>query len=44
MTKDAAAEGAMDGLSEYEVKGIDKIKGIKTKDEAVKKQKLCERR
>lgn len=39
MTKDAAAEGAMDGLSEYEVKGIDKIKGIKTKDEAVKKAK-----
>lgn len=39
MTKDAAAEGAMDGLSEYEVKGIDKIKGIKSKDEAVKKAK-----
>lgn len=39
MTKDAAAEEAMDGLSEYEVKGIDKIKGIKTKDEAVKKAK-----
>lgn len=39
MTKDAAAEGAMDGLSEHEVKGIDKIKGIKTKDEAVKKAK-----
>lgn len=39
MTKDAAAEGAMDGLSEYEVKGIDKIKGIKTKDEAIKKAK-----
>lgn len=39
MTKDAAAAGAMDGLSEYEVKGIDKIKGIKTKDEAVKKAK-----
>lgn len=38
-TKDAAAEEAMDGLSEYEVKGIDKIKGIKTKDEAVKKAK-----
>lgn len=39
MTKDAAAEGAMDGLSEYEVKGIDKIKGIKTKAEALKKAK-----
>ena len=39
MTKDAAAEGAMDGLSEYEVKGIDKIKGIKSKDEALKKAK-----
>ncbi len=39
MTKDAAAEEAMDGLSEYEVKGIDKIKGIKSKDEAVKKAK-----
>lgn len=39
MTKDAAAEEAKDGLSEYEVKGIDKIKGIKTKDEAVKKAK-----
>ena len=39
MTKDAATEKAMDGLSEYEVKGIDKIKGIKTKDEAVKKAK-----
>ena len=39
MKKDAAAEGAMDGLSEYEVKGIDKIKGIKSKDEAVKKAK-----
>lgn len=39
MTKDAAAEGAMDGLSEYEVKGIDKINGIKSKDEAVKKAK-----
>ena len=39
MTKDAAAEGAMDGLSEYEVKGIDKIKGIESKDEAVKKAK-----
>ncbi|MFR9302041.1 MAG: YcdB/YcdC domain-containing protein [Fenollaria massiliensis] len=39
MTKDAAAEGAMDGLSEHEVKGIDKIKGIKSKDEAVKKAK-----
>lgn len=39
MTKDAATEEAMDGLSEYEVKGIDKIKGIKTKDEAVKKAK-----
>lgn len=39
MTKDAAAEGAMDGLSEYEVKGIDKIKSIKSKDEAVKKAK-----
>ncbi|WP_215491655.1 YcdB/YcdC domain-containing protein [Fenollaria sporofastidiosus] len=40
MKKDAAAtEEAMDGLSEYEVKGIDKIKGIKSKDEAVKKAK-----
>lgn len=39
MTKDAAKEEAMDGLSEYEVKGIDKIKGIKSKDEAVKKAK-----
>lgn len=39
MTKDATAEGAMDGLSEYEVKGIDKIKGIKTKAEALKKAK-----
>ena len=39
MTKDAAAEKAMDGLSEYEVKGIDKIRGIKSKDEAVKKAK-----
>lgn len=39
MTKDAATEEAMDGLSEYEVKGIDKIKGIKAKDEAVKKAK-----
>ena len=39
MTKDAAAEEAMDSLSEYEVKGIDKIKGIKSKDEAVKKAK-----
>lgn len=39
MTKDAAAEEAMDGLSEYEVKGIDKIKGIKSKDEAIKKAK-----
>lgn len=39
MTKDAAAEGAMDGLSEYEFKGIDKIKGIKTKAEALKKAK-----
>lgn len=39
MTKDAAAEGAMDGLSEYEVKGIDKIKGIKSKAEALKKAK-----
>lgn len=39
MTKDAAAEEAMDGLSEYEVKGIDKIKGIKTKAEALKKAK-----
>ena len=39
MTKDAATEEAMDGLSEYEVKGIDKINGIKAKDEAVKKAK-----
>ena len=39
MKKDAAAEEAMDGLSEYEVKGIDKIKGIKSKDEAIKKAK-----
>ena len=39
MTKDAATEEAMDGLSEYEVKGIDKIKGIKSKDDAVKKAK-----
>ena len=39
MTKDAAAEEAMDGLSEYEVKGIDKIKDIKSKDEAIKKAK-----
>lgn len=39
MSKDAAAEEAASGLSEYEVKGIDKIKGIKTKDEAVKKAK-----
>ena len=39
MAKDAATEDAMDGLSEYEVKGIDKIKGIKTKDEAIKKAK-----
>lgn len=39
MTKDAATEEAMDGLSEYEVKGIDKIKGIKSKDEAVNKAK-----
>ena len=39
MTKDAATEEAKDGLSEYEVKGIDKINGIKAKDEAVKKAK-----
>lgn len=39
MTKDAAVEESASGLSEYEVKGIDKIKGIKTKDEAVKKAK-----
>lgn len=39
MTKDAAAEESASGLSEYEVKGIDKIKGIKSKDEAVKKAK-----
>lgn len=39
MTKDAAAEEAKDGLSEYEVKGIDKINGIKAKDETVKKAK-----
>lgn len=39
MTKDAATKEAMDGLSEYEVKGIDKINGIKAKDEAVKKAK-----
>lgn len=39
MTKDTATEEAMDGLSEYEVKGIDKIKGIKSKDEAVNKAK-----
>lgn len=39
MTKDAATEEAMDGLSECEVKGIDKINGIKAKDEAVKKAK-----
>ncbi len=39
MTKDAAVEKSESGLSEYEVKGIDKIKGIKTRDEAVKKAK-----
>ena len=39
MTKDAAVEESASGLSEYEVKGIDKIKGIKTKAEALKKAK-----
>lgn len=39
MAKDAAVEESASGLSEYEVKGIDKIKGIKSKDEAVKKAK-----
>lgn len=39
MAKEAAVEDTASGLSEYEVKGIDKIKGIKSKDEAVKKTK-----
>lgn len=39
MAKDAAAEESASGLSEYEVKGIEKINGIKTKDEAIKKAK-----